>query len=47
VTLGKDGVEQIHSFGDMSAFEQKMFDSMIGDLKNQIKKGEEFVKAKM
>ncbi len=42
VTLGTDGVQEIHSFGKMSDFEQKNFDSMIGDLIGQIKKGEDF-----
>merc|ERR1719253_1725266 len=43
VSLGKDGVEQVHGYGTLSAFEQKGLDEMLPDLKGQIKKGKEFV----
>ena len=36
------GVEEIHSFGNLSAFEKDMFDKMLPDLKSQIQKGVEF-----
>lgn len=44
--LGKDGVQEIQGFGQLSAFEQKNFDEMLPDLKAQIAKGVEFVKNK-
>jgi hypothetical protein len=37
-------VEEVHSFGTLSGFEQEVFDSMIGDLVAQGKKGVDFVK---
>jgi malate dehydrogenase len=43
VTLGKDGVGEIHGFGALSAFEQENFDSMLPDLQAQIAKGVKFV----
>jgi malate dehydrogenase len=43
VTLGPNGAEEIHGYGDISAHEQKLFDDMIGDLKSQIQKGVDFV----
>ncbi len=46
VTLGKDGVEAIHGVGKLSEFEQQGFDTMIGDLKNQIEKGVKFAASK-
>lgn len=42
VTLGPNGAEEIHGLGALSAHEQKLFDEMIGDLKEQIAKGVEF-----
>ena len=44
VTLGKNGIEEIHSFGELSAVEQENFDSMLPDLISQAEKGIEFVK---
>merc|ERR1712216_669752 len=43
VTLGTDGVQEIHGFGELSAFEQENFDSMLPDLQGQIAKGVAFV----
>lgn len=43
VTLGPDGVAEIHPVGELSDFEQKNFDEMIGTLKGQIQKGVDFV----
>ena len=43
VTLGPNGVEEIHPIGPMSAREKKNYDAMIKDLASQIKKGVEFV----
>jgi hypothetical protein len=37
-------VEEVHPFGPLSGFEQEVFDSMIGDLVAQGKKGVEFAK---
>lgn len=37
--LGPNGVEEVLPFGKLSAFEQKGFDAMIGDLQGQVKKG--------
>lgn len=42
VTLGPNGVEEVHAFGDLSAVEQKNFDEMIVDLEKQINKGVAF-----
>ena len=44
VTLGKNGVEEIHHFGELSALEQKNFDEMLPDLVSQAEKGISFVK---
>jgi len=41
-TLGPNGVEEVHHYGALSAFEQANFDAMLPDLKAQIKKGVEF-----
>ena len=42
--LGPNGVEEVRSFGTLSAFEQKGLDAMIPDLVAQAKKGVEFCK---
>ena len=44
VTLGKNGVEEVHHFGELSAVEQENFDAMLPDLISQAEKGIEFVK---
>jgi malate dehydrogenase len=46
VTLGPNGVEQVHPFGKLSALEQKNFDEMLPDLEKQIAKGVAFVNKK-
>ena len=43
VSLGPDGVEEIHGLGDLSEREQANYDEMIGNLKGQIEKGVAFV----
>ncbi|CAI5744158.1 unnamed protein product [Peronospora destructor] len=43
VTLGSNGVEKVHHFGELSTVEQVNFDEMIGALEGQIKKGVDFV----
>jgi malate dehydrogenase len=43
VRLGKNGVEEILSYGPLSDYEQKLYDEMIEDLKGNIKKGAEFI----
>ncbi|KAG3099997.1 malate dehydrogenase [Phytophthora idaei] len=44
VTLGPNGVEKVHHFGELSAVEQANFDEMIVVLEGQIKKGVDFAK---
>ncbi|MCP3697905.1 MAG: malate dehydrogenase [Aliivibrio sp.] len=44
ILLGKNGIEEIQSYGELSAFEQEALDSMLDTLKADIKIGEEFVK---
>lgn len=44
--LGSEGVQEVQSFGSLSAFEQMNFDQMMPDLKAQIAKGVAFVAAK-
>lgn len=44
VRLGPNGVEEVLSYGKISAFEQKTLDAMIPDLISQAAKGVEFVK---
>ena len=43
-TLGPKGVEDIHAYGALSAFEQDNFDKMMPDLVAQAAKGVAFVK---
>ena len=43
VLLGKNGVEKILGFGDLSAFEEKTLNAAIETLRSDIKIGEEFV----
>merc|ERR1719263_1869972 len=42
-TLGPNGVETIHPYGALSAFEQENFDKMLPDLVSQAAKGVSFV----
>jgi len=42
VTLGPNGVEQVHHFGELSQLEQDNFDAMLPDLEKQIAKGVAF-----
>jgi len=42
VTIGPNGIEEVHGYGELSAFEQANFDGMLPDLKNQVKKGTEW-----
>jgi malate dehydrogenase len=42
VKLGKNGIEEILSFGELNAFEQKVLDDMIETLEGNIKKGVDF-----
>jgi len=41
--FGKNGVEEVLPFGELSAYEQAWLDKLIPDLKNQIQKGVDFV----
>ena len=43
--FGKNGVEQVLGFGDITPYEKAWLDKMLPDLKNQIKKGIEFANA--
>ncbi|MUK47817.1 malate dehydrogenase [Aliivibrio fischeri] len=43
ILLGKNGVEEIQSYGELSAFEQEALESMLDTLRGDIKIGEEFV----
>jgi len=45
VTLGKSGVETIHDYGTVTAYEEKLIADMKGDLIAQAKKGVEWAKA--
>ena len=45
VELGPNGVEKIHSFGKIDEFEAKKLEEMKPELKSNIEKGVEFVKA--
>ena len=45
VELGPNGVEKIHSFGKIDEFETKKLEEMKPELKSNIDKGVEFVKA--
>jgi malate dehydrogenase len=42
VSIGKDGVTEVHGFGTLSAFEQAGFDDMLPDLTAQVNKGIEW-----
>lgn len=42
VTLGPDGVQEVHGYGDLSEFEQANFDKMIPELQKSVDKGVEF-----
>ncbi|WP_348660457.1 malate dehydrogenase, partial [uncultured Idiomarina sp.] len=42
VRLGKNGAEEILSYGELSAFEQKCMDDMLDGLKGDIQKGIDF-----
>ncbi|MDD9176752.1 malate dehydrogenase [Aliivibrio sp. S2TY2] len=44
ILLGKNGIEEIQSYGELSAFEQEALESMLDTLRGDIKIGEEFVK---
>merc|ERR1711933_633844 len=45
VTLGKEGVEQIHGYGTVTAHEKKLIEDMMPDLIAQGKKGVEWAAA--
>jgi malate dehydrogenase len=45
VTLGKEGVDTIHGYGKVTAYEQKLIDTMLPDLISQADKGFEWAKA--
>lgn len=44
VELGKNGVEKIHTVGNLSAHESKLMTAAVDELNKNIKKGVEFVK---
>lgn len=41
--FGKNGVDKVLGFGELSTYEQSWFDKMLPDLKKQIQKGVDFV----
>jgi len=41
--FGKNGVEEVMGFGELSPYEQQWFEKMLPDLKKQIQKGKDFV----
>lgn len=43
VTLGKDGVQEIHDVGKLSSHEEKLLEACLTDLKKNIEKGVKFV----
>ncbi|KAJ5232114.1 malate dehydrogenase mitochondrial precursor [Penicillium chermesinum] len=45
VELGPNGVEKIHPVGQVNEYEQKLLDAALVDLKKNIQKGVDFVKA--
>ncbi|KAJ5728161.1 hypothetical protein N7493_004491 [Penicillium malachiteum] len=45
VELGPNGVETIHPVGEINEYEQKLLDACLVDLKKNIQKGVDFVKA--
>ncbi|PYI09886.1 malate dehydrogenase, NAD-dependent [Aspergillus sclerotiicarbonarius CBS 121057] len=45
VELGPNGVEKIHEVGAVNEYEQKLIETALGDLKKNIQKGIDFVKA--
>lgn len=45
VELGPNGVETIHPVGQVNEYEQKLLDACLVDLKKNIQKGVDFVKA--
>ena len=44
-SLGKNGVEEILSYGELSAFEQKAKEDMLDTLKKDIQEGIDFINA--
>jgi len=44
-TFGKNGVEEVHGYGELSSYEKGWFDKMLPDLKKQIQKGVDFANA--
>ncbi|PYH89566.1 malate dehydrogenase, NAD-dependent [Aspergillus ellipticus CBS 707.79] len=45
VELGPNGVEKIHEVGKVNAYEEKLIETALADLKKNIQKGVDFVKA--
>jgi malate dehydrogenase len=45
VELGPNGVEKINSVGEINEYEQGLLDACLTDLKKNIQKGVDFVKA--
>lgn len=45
VELGPNGVEKIHEVGPVNEYEQGLIQTALGDLKKNIQKGVDFVKA--
>lgn len=45
VELGPDGVQKIHPVGKLTSHEEQLLQACLGDLKKNIEKGVDFVKA--
>jgi len=45
VTLGTSGVEEVHGYGELSAFEKTNLDAMVPQLIGEVQKGEEWGKS--
>jgi NAD-dependent malate dehydrogenase len=45
VSIGVNGIEEVHGYGELSAFEQANFDAMLPELIGQVNKGIEWGKA--
>jgi len=44
ITLGKDGVQEIHGVGEVTEYEQGLLDDMLPELIKQVEKGVEYAK---
>lgn len=45
VSIGKDGITEVHGYGELSPFEQANLDAMVPELTDQVNKGKEWGEA--